>query len=567
MNPQDRSRITTAIYTALNLRRLRRASGLDRTTICKRALISSSYYGELEAGDAVMTTPVLSRLCKAFGVSQSDIDTHTLDPVIDVFLDLTDDKTLDEAEILERPGEKTAENRKHTKYRKRIFPIVREVIELLDSAPNLANAFTKTVNNIARERDIGSKKEVFLPILLRTHQEEHHNYFAFLEDAAQAFLDKYGQPVTYEGLRDLLKGEYHYGEIEPWNFGIDDDNGTPEPILRSVWFERNGKYCLRLNEKLKESQRTFEVAKEIGYHWPGVMRSTQDALAQRNPTSSWTEVSSFPQVLNDFRASYFAGALLMPQERLEEELRTFFGKTSFDPAALAAMIRGNHVTPEMYLHRLSEILPGRFGIKNLHFLRFQTDASKTYAAATERFERVFRRTKYLNLDSLPFQYAESPSEKYCRLYGAIKIFKEFQQAEAEKQALETHDDDDFFYVKAQRSRFLKEIAPEGYEEQGYLCISVARRLNVQEHILSSVTLGFVLTPHFQNTVAFWNDHNNIEFGDEGKGVPVAHTCQRCPKNPCTERAASPSLYEDEQQRQHTAKLRQKIIDATIGGKA
>jgi hypothetical protein len=80
-----------------------------------------------------------------------------------------------------------------------------------------------------------------------------------------------------------------------------------------------------------------------------------------------------------------------------------------------------------------------------------------------------------------------------------------------RQALEAGGvDKHAFYarpmIRAQRSHF----ANEAYCDNTYLCLTMARPLELQPNIFSSVTIGFVVDEHFKNTVRFWDDRVNIE---------------------------------------------------------
>jgi XRE family transcriptional regulator, fatty acid utilization regulator len=207
-----------------------------------------------------------------------------------------------------------------------------------------------------------------------------------------------------------------------------------------------------------------------------------------------------------------------------------------------------HVTAEMLLHRLTEILPGkRFGIKKLHFLRFQYNRSMHQ----ENQEwQVFSLTKLLNLSSLPFAYGESSGEKYCRRYNAIQALRQMRQALEAGRA-----DEQAFYarpmIRAQRSRFVN----EAYRDHTYLCLTMARPLELQPNILSSVTIGFVVDEHFKNTVRFWDDTVHIE-PEHGGVIEVGHTCQRCPLSAaqCRDRAAEAVIFREEQRQKEMQRL-------------
>jgi hypothetical protein len=257
---------------------------------------------------------------------------------------------------------------------------------------------------------------------------------------------------------------------------------------------------------------------------------------------------SYTQILNEFKASYVAGAVLMPQEPLETDVEAFFQEKHFEPERLWEMMKKYHVTAEMLFHRLTEVLPGkRFGIKKLHFLRFQHN--RTLQQESQEWQ-VFSLTKLLNLSSLPFAYGESSGEKYCRRYNAIQALREM------RQALEAgHVDEQAFYarpmIRAQRSRFVN----EAYRDNTYLCLTMARPLELQPNILSSVTIGFVVDDHFKNTVRFWDDTVRIAPAHRHV-IDVGHTCQRCPLSAaeCTDRAAEAVIFREEQRQKEMQRL-------------
>jgi predicted transcriptional regulator len=137
-----------------------------------------------------------------------------------------------------------------------------------------------------------------------------------------------------------------------------------------MWLRQGKQQHLLLNRHLLESQKAFELAREIAYNLPFLRH--KETLAHRVATSPHVGIHSYTQILNEFKASYFAGAVLMPQEPLEADVAAWFQQPAFEPQHLWDMLTTYHVTPEMLLHRLTEILPGpRFGIKRLHFLRFE----------------------------------------------------------------------------------------------------------------------------------------------------------------------------------------------------
>ena len=411
----------------------------------------------------------------------------------------------------------------------------------------MAKAIPRLLANTPRIYDRGSKKEVIYPILLRDFQEENQNYFPELEDVARNFLIEHpprGTSPDAHDLRGILRYVYKYTIKAEHNFN--EDQYDQLPIIRSMWLRKASQNVLLLNQHLLPSQKAFELAKEIAYNLPFL--KTKETLTHRVPTAPRIGIHSYTQILNEFKASYFAGALLMPQDALEADLEAFFSAPTVQIDQLSAMLDKYQVTPEMFLHRLTEILPGkRFGIKKLHFFRFQTSRSTQPSPPDWQ---VFKLTKFLDLDSLQFPYVESSSEKYCRRYNAIQILKDMRQA-LEAGTITEAELTQRPMIRVQRSRF----ANAAYRDNTYLSLTMARPLTLQPDILLSVTIGFVIDDHFKETVKFWEDTTTIEPRHNGV-IEVGHTCQRCPldQSQCSDRAAEAVIFRDEERNKEVARL-------------
>ena len=518
MTEHDGSHVLSAISTARNLKRRRKERHFSRFDVSARAGISPSFYSELETGRKSASSETLRRVTKALDMSLDELQSDRYDAALEALLDF------------QHPD-----------------IAIKEGIELLDKAPHLAKAIPRLLANVGQVTDRGSKKEVIYPILLRDFQEENLNHFPELEHEASAFLEEH-PPRGISPDRHDLQGILRY--VYKYTLKVDHDFNEHQyqhlPIIRSMQIRKGKQHHLLLNRHLLESQKAIELAKEIAYNLPFLRN--KETLLHRVPTSPRVGIHSYTQILNEFKASYFAGALLMPQPALEADIAAFFEQKTFDKTRLWDMLNTYNVTPEMLLHRLTEILPGkRFGIKKLHFLRFQ---HRRTLPPEPRDWQVFSLTKLLNLNSLPFAYGESSSEKYCRRYNAVQALREMRQA-LETGRVKEHE----FYrrpmIRVQRSRFVN----EDYQDNTYLCVTMARPLELQPEILSSVTVGFVIDDDFKNTVRFWNDTTHIE-PEGGDVIEVGHTCQRCPLSPeaCADRAAEAVIFREEERRKEMARL-------------
>ena len=97
-----------------------------------------------------------------------------------------------------------------------------------------------------------------------------------------------------------------------------------------------------------------------------------------------------------------------------------------------------------------------------------------------------------------------------------------------------------------------------------LHITMARPLELQPNILSSVTIGFVVDEHLRRTVRFWDDTASIA-PHEHEVVEVGHTCQRCPLSiaACPDRAAEAVIFREEARQQEMQRLMQQTAQELL----
>jgi hypothetical protein len=223
-------------------------------------------------------------------------------------------------------------------------------------------------------------------------------------------------------------------------------------------------------------------------------------------------VDSFEQVLNDFKASYFAGALLINRERLISDMKEFFSLPTWEPARFRSFLDEYEVTPEIFMYRLTEVLPRYFGIK-LHFLRFNHEGGQ------------FRLVKHLNMSRVLIPGGTGVNEHYCQRWLSIRVLKDLEaRLSAGEEIVEP-------VVDAQLSSYVDTDAR-------FLCLALARRLTLRSSSTSSVSLGFRVDDHFERTVRFAFDPAITRLGING-------TCERCrlSQRECAERTAPPHLLE------------------------
>jgi transcriptional regulator with XRE-family HTH domain len=466
----------------LKLRQLRQDKRLMLSELSKLSGISVSYLTEIEQGKKFPKAEKIASLAEALGVSYDWLISLQMKKGFAPVSKLLQSKILHEFPL-------------------DVFGIDKsQLIELLSAAPVKLNAFISTLIEISRT--YGLKVEDFYISALRSYQEMQENYFQDIETATEEFCKKHhinsGEPVSGTVLRNILVNEYHYQ--------IDEDGLTAQPELENLRavLLNSKPFRLLLNRNLSEAQKSFLMAREAGFRYM--------QIEERSITSPPVQLDTFEQVLNNFRGSYFACALFLNKDVLVPRLQAFFNNRLFDGDALLRMMDEFSVSPEMFLHRLTSLLPRFFGMQELFFLRFSNHR------ATDNFEL----TKELHLSGLHDPHMNMQHEYYCRRWVAINILKDLgAQIKSGKY-------DNKPLCKVQRSKYI------GTNKE-YLIISFAKPSIHGSPLNNSVSLGLLMTDQLKMKMRFWNDPS-IPFR------MVGETCERCPATDCAERMEKPVLF-------------------------
>lgn len=463
----------------MKLRQLRQEKGILLTELAEKAGLSVSYLNEIEKGKKYPKADKILALADALGSDYDALVSMKLSKPLEPIAELFNSNILQEI-----PFE--------------LFGIEpSDLLELLAQAPARTSAFISTLIEICR--NYGMRVEQFYFSALRSYRELQNNHFEDLEITAERFLAETKAPLSEVTLELLLTETYRY-QVTYFTEKSHPDLRT----IRSVF--RPETRTLLVNETLTPAQRAFTFGREIGYQ---VL-----AIKDRPHVSSVPEAESFEQVLNNYRASYFAGAILMPRRELIPALDAFFSLETWQPDALKALIGRFHATPEMFLQRASNLLSGHFGISQSFFLRFDHLAGDT----------SFHLSKELYLTSLHTPNA-ALNERYCRRWVALTILQEL----AALQQAGTWDGDPL--CRAQVS----EYADTGTR---FLVLSIARPSPPTPGKNSSLSLGMAVDENLISRIRFLKD------------VParlVGETCERCAVAPCAERAAEPVVLRKKEQ--------------------
>ncbi len=491
----------------LKLRRLRQDQDKSLKDVSERSGLSVSYLSEIEKGKKYPKPDKILDLANALEVAYDDLVslrvTEELTPLKEIFSSTF---------IQEFPFH--------------LFGLEpQDVFSLIADQPSEAGALIRTFLEVGRTYDM--QVEHFLFAALRSYQQMHTNYFQELEEMARAYRDQQdwadGTSPSNDTLRTLLVDEYGYS--------IDSTTLPNHPHLsgfRSVYVAGDAP-LLYINGDLKPSQQAFTFGREIGYQ--------ELDVEERATTSSWLKVESFDQVLNNFKASYLSGALLMDQEALLDDLTTFFDQPRWRPGMLQQFMDAYRVTPEMLYYRLTELIPQKFGLDEIYFMRFHNEAG------TNDFDL----TKVLNMSRVPVPHGIGPEEHYCRRWPAMHLLNELasqQQASATNGTAPNPP-----IVRAQRSRFISNGAE-------FFVISSARPLSLTPGTNSCVSLGFLMNDAFKERIQFWDDASIPR-------IDVNLTCERCPLGPdeCQVRTAPPTVYEQQHQQRQKEEALEDLMTA------
>ncbi|MCS6794460.1 MAG: XRE family transcriptional regulator [Raineya sp.] len=471
----------------LKVKQARQEKGMSLSELAHKTGISVSYLNEIEKGKKYPQSEKIALLAESLGVSYDWLVSLKLQKKL-----LPLSKLLASGFFEEFPLE--------------IFGIEpAQFLEILVNAPDKVTAFISTLVEIARSYDM--QIEEFYFSALRSYQEMHENYFPELEAEAHkcknTFFPETTIPETLT-LQNILEKEFAI-QVQEYDFE------KPLQHLRSLL---KGKTLL-INRLLNEEQKRFVLAREIGY---ALLKP-----AKRTYTFSWVEVKSFEEVLSNFQASYFAGALLLSENQLIADLQNFFTKENFDSNFLLNLLAKYRVSPETFLYRCTNLLPKHFSLQELFFLRF------------DNAENQFNLTKELHLSGLHNPHASALGEHYCRRWISISILQDLQKLpNPQKEIL----------CKSQISEYYN-------SDNRYWVLAMARSLSPTP-ALSSVAVGIKISAQSEKIIHFLQDIN----------IPtrkVGETCERCIAQNCPERVAKAIIWQKQEQKKNNREAIRKLL--------
>ena len=484
------------IIFGLKVRQFRQEKGWNFEELSRHTGISISYLNEIEKGKKYPLAENQKKLAKALGVHRDTLTSPALTKQYGPLGDLLQSNFLNELPL-------------------ELFGIeLQQVVEIIAKAPDRVNAFISALLGIARNYSL--RDENFFFAALRAYQELNMNYFADIEQMAEEFTQKHQinteKPVQYADLLRIITEAYQYT--------VDDQGLARYPELdrmRSVFIPK--KRTLMLHPGLTEQQKAFQLAKELGFVVMG--------LKERPLASSMLRVSNFEETLNNYKAGYFAVAILINSAAFKRELDRLFSKKTWEEATFLQLLGRFDVSPAVLFQRFN-IISKDFDLHKIFFFRTLHRTPNDY----------FQIDKELHLNRRHEPHASGLDEHYCRRWLSIDLLRElYRQGEAGHGKV---------LPGIQRATF----ANTGEE---YLCVSLAQSGAPDSATNVSVMLGILMDDNARKSIGFIDD----------PAIPrttVNVTCERCDITDCAVRVAPPTVIQRRDDRKKTLDALKKLVE-------
>ncbi len=460
----------------LKLKQQRQKKNWSLQDLANKSGLSKSYLNEIENGKKYPKHDKIIQISETLGCTFDDLVSTKLDKNLAPFNEILQSDFFKEIPL-------------------DLFGINKNnLISIISDAPKKVTAFINTLIEISQNYNLG--KERFYFAVLRSFQELYDNYFPDIEEKAKNFLVNKNLEIrtnrSPKVLESILINEFEYS-IQSENF---EKFGVLEK-LRSLFVPE--KKLLILNEKLDDEQKTFILAKEIGFI---VLE-----LKNRPTTYSWLDFGSFEEILNNFYASYFAGALLISKEKITEDILHFLKKDQWNSNEFKTLISNHTHSPETFYYRLTNILSSELGIKDSFYLCL---------VKKEHSDKI-QILKELHLNHQQAPHANATNEHYCRRWVAIKNLDKLEKNESLTHAQISH-----------------------YKDLGvsYLVISTSQKNPFSDGRNRSYCLGILINQSILKKINFIKSSSL-------KTINVGVTCESCSIADCEVRQIPPIRLEKE----------------------
>lgn len=454
-----------------NLRQERRLSLVQLSQACG---LSVSYLNEIEKGKKYPKTDKLLALARALGVSYNDLVSAEPGGKLRSISGILTTRMVDDLPLA-------------------FYGISASVLmEMMAADTTRVGALLQLLKELSQRFDIGTTD--FCHSAIRSHLEAQTYYFEDLEREAAKFADSCGWSTdagpSLDQLRACLVNRLGW-ELDEQLLGIHGDLDD----VGAVPYAKGKRRCLLLHPSLPEGRRAFFIAREIAAH---VLQ-----LTSTRTSSSKQPIGEFQLLLDDARASYLAGAMLMPEASFVGDVRTFALGTRWDPDAFLALIAKHGNDTETFFHRLAQLLPRHLGLGNLVLAR-------TEIGSTQGSPRVNRE---IRLGETRDVSGSETGEHRCRRMMNFRLLSQAPVPNTPARAA------------IQRERFHA-------SNEAYLTLGTVFKRPLHQDLQTCMTLAIGIDAKTRNAIGFVDDPAIDEY-------QVGETCERCTLSPCEERVAPP----------------------------
>ena len=470
MRPQNER-----ILLGLKLRQLRLERDLSFQQLAGLTGMSVSYLNEIERGKKSPKPEKLADLAAALGVPRDSLTDPELEAALVPVAELLRSNFLNELP-LERFGIELA-----------------KVVEIIASAPARVSAFISTLLELSRNYALAD--ESFYVGALRAWLEMHNNYLEDVEEQAHALRVELRWSPEYvpaaDELAALLTTRHDYRVVPG---GLDEHAAFAGRERVFVPTDRT----LLLAGSLAERDLRYQYAHELGYR---EMRIGERPLAEPP-----VYTRGFEAALTQARAHAFAAAFLLPAERVDAELRGFFGEAEPALDVFQHLLARYRVTPTLMLDRVAALIPRFRDIRRLFFFQLKETAPGELQMARE-----------LHLGHQHRPHATGLDEHYCRRWIGSRLLLRGR---------------DRLQIGVQVERFVG-------SDDAYLVLALADRRH--DGLRQAAVLGMPMSAELDGAIP---SLVRAELDDR----EVGNTCERCPIAECAERVAPPTIVLERRRR-------------------
>jgi XRE family transcriptional regulator, fatty acid utilization regulator len=454
----------------LKLKQIRLDQGFTPLELSKRSGISISYLNEIEKGKKYPKAEKIEMLSKVLGVNYTELASLEVENKLSALRLL-----LDSNFIQDIPFD--------------FFGIDPSVLfEMLAGSPLHFSTFVNSISRIGKNYNLDMGQ--FYYAILKSFQEVHYYYFPEIELEAENFkIFNQFKIIGNNNLSEFLNKNL---ELELMYF--DGDKNKDLKYLRSHFNPKS--QVLSVNKSLHLNQKNFIFAREIGF-------KTME-LKKRPLTYNYVKIKSFEEILNNFKASYFAAAVLIDKNILIEKISHIFQKNEFDIHEFTQILISFETTAETFIQRLLTVLLNDFGIRNIAFFKFESQKNGLNP----------RMVKDLHLNKRHYPQ-ETSTEAYCKRWIAIQSLQDVDLNKTSQAILVQHQFTE--YIEEKRKYW-------------HLTIAGKTRNNF------SLTLSIEITQDAIEKISFLK-------GNKSHPVHIGQTCERCSIFDCKERKSAPTILQ------------------------